>query len=82
MFNRPILIDNQKLEAKKNKFQLSVSNRFKIIEQLDNISLSDISNHITKVLLTSVKEVGGMKKHNQRSKMWEKTKQLMHKRRV
>ena len=73
MFNRSMLIDYQKLEAKKNEFQLSLSNRFKLIVQLDDISLSAINNHITDVLLTSATKVGGMKKHNQQSKISEKT---------
>ena len=80
MFNRPMLIDYHKLETRKSEFQLSLSNRFKLIKQLDATSLSDMNDHITEVLITSVKEVGGVKKHNQQSKISEKTKQLMHKR--
>ena len=79
MFNRPMLIDYQKLEARKNEFQLRLSNPFKLIEQLDGISLSDINNYIREVLLTSAKEVDGTKKQRQQGEVSEKTKQLMHK---
>ena len=81
MFNRPMLIDYQKLETRKSEFQLSLSNRFKLIEPLDGTSLSDMNDHITEVLLTSAKEVGGVKKHSKQSKISEKMKQLMHQRR-
>ena len=81
MFNRAMLIDYQKLEARKDEFQLILSNRFQPIEQLGDVPLSDINNHIMEVLLTSAEELGDMKKHNQQNKISEKTKQLMHKRR-
>ena len=55
MFNRPMLMDYQKLEARQNEFELSLCNCFKLTEQMEGISLSDINKQIMEVLLTSAK---------------------------
>ena len=81
MFNTITSINYEKLEARKNEFQLKLSNRFSLLEQLNNIHLSDINKHITDILLTTAKETGGTKKHNRHNKITGETKQLMCKRR-
>ena len=81
MFNTVTSIDYRKLEPRNNEFQLKLSNRFSLFEQLDDIHLSDINKHLTEILLTTAKEIRGTNKHNRHIKITEETKQLMYKRR-
>ena len=73
-------IDCQKLQIRKNEFWFELSNRFNLLKHLDSTNLSDIKEHITETLLTTPKEIGGMKKYKQTNKTSEEMKQLRFKR--
>ena len=81
IFNTTASIDYQKLQIRKNEFQLELSNCFNLLKHLDDANLSDSKEHITETLLTTAKEIGGMKKCKQTNKISEETEQLMRKRR-